>query len=124
MPPRWFFSNACTRCTIAAVIHQRDGSRCPPQPPRLSGTHAASESRISDLGPDTDHVDCVCLFVVPSDYGYLLTRKSLRLQLIIQFVNVFDLGVVEHELCAINLNACEDAVFLAFGHANVMSFRA
>jgi hypothetical protein len=104
---------------VTVVTCQSEGSRHSRQQPRHLRTHAASESRISDLGPDGDNVDCVCSFIVPSDYCHLLTRKHLRLQLIIQFVDVFILGVVEHELCAIERDAREDAVFLSFGHTDL-----
>src|SRR5579863_1392082 len=82
---------------------------------------------IKDQGPDIGHLDCFCFFIVPSGYDHFLTGKSFRLPLIIQLVNSFSPRVVEHELCAGQLDAREGAaglrgIFLALGPPGVVSF--
>jgi hypothetical protein len=67
-------------------------------------------------------VDCFRFLIVLSGYGDLLTRKSLRLLLIIQIVNAFILRVVEHELRTVELDAREDAIFPGFDRVDVVSF--
>ena len=78
---------------------------------------------VSDQGPDTDHMDYICVFIVAPGYDHFLTRKHLRLPLIIQLVIPFRLTVGKHELCAVGPNTREDAVFLGFDCVDVVFFR-
>jgi hypothetical protein len=68
-------------------------------------------------------VDHICVFIVAPGYDHFLTRKRLRLPLIIQVVIPFRLTVGEHELRAVEFNASEDAVFRGFDYVYMVSFR-
>jgi len=67
-------------------------------------------------------MDYICVFIVAPGYDHFLTRKRLRLPLIIQLVIPFRLIVGEHELRALGLNAREDAVFCGFEYVDMVSF--
>jgi hypothetical protein len=77
----------------------------------------------SDQGPDTGHVNYICVFIVAPDYDHFLSRKRLGLPLIIQLVIPFRLTVGEHELRAVGLYARENAVFRGFDYVDMVSFR-